>query len=97
MSKRGAVGHSCRCPAVLATAAICSTSSCHRCNSALVEFSLIEESGRTRLTVLESGIGAVTHDDEDTARYLQQHAGGWEKHLGELRDYVASEPTGASG
>lgn len=63
-------------------------------NSALVEFSLIEEAGRTRLRVLESGIGAVTHDEEGKARYIEEHEHGWEKHLGELLDYVASKPRG---
>jgi hypothetical protein len=34
----------------------------------------------------------VTQDDEDKARYLDSHEQGWEKHLGELLDYVASNP-----
>jgi uncharacterized protein YndB with AHSA1/START domain len=63
-------------------------------NSALVEFSLSEEAQGTRLRVLESGIGAVTHDDEGKSRYLESHEQGWEKHLGELLDYVASNPLG---
>jgi uncharacterized protein YndB with AHSA1/START domain len=66
-------------------------------NSALVEFSLAEEDGATRLTVLESGIGAVTHDEQSRARYLEEHERGWVKHLGELRDYVASEPPEVTG
>ncbi len=61
-------------------------------NSALVEFSLIEEADGTRLRVRESGIGAVTHDEDDKARYVEDHAQGWGKHLGELHDHVASEP-----
>jgi uncharacterized protein YndB with AHSA1/START domain len=65
-------------------------------NSALVEFTLIEERGGTRLRVLESGIGAVTHDEESRGRYREEHERGWEKHLGELLDYVASEPRGAT-
>jgi uncharacterized protein YndB with AHSA1/START domain len=65
-------------------------------NSALVEFSLIAEAGGTRLRVLESGIAAVTHDEQDTARYLEEHERGWEKHLGELLDHVASKPRGAT-
>ena len=59
-------------------------------NSALVEFTLTEEAGGTRLRVTESGINAVTDDDEGRARYLESHEGGWERHLGELLDYVAS-------
>jgi len=65
-------------------------------NSALVEFSLIEEVDGTRLRVVESGIDAVTHDEEDKARYLEEHEHGWEKHLGEMLDYVASKPRGAT-
>jgi uncharacterized protein YndB with AHSA1/START domain len=65
-------------------------------NSALVEFSLIEEAGGTRLRVLESGIGAVTHDDQGKARYREEHEQGWERHLGELLDYVAAKSRGAT-
>ena len=59
-------------------------------NSALVEFSLTEEAGGTRLRVVESGIDAVTRDEEDKARYFESHDQGWQRHLRELRDYVAS-------
>lgn len=59
-------------------------------NSALVEFSLVEEAGGTRLRVLESGIRAVTEDEQGAARYLEDHEHGWAKHLGELLAYVAS-------
>jgi uncharacterized protein YndB with AHSA1/START domain len=65
-------------------------------NSALVEFSLIEEASRTRLRVVESGIDAVTQDDEGKARYLEDHEQGWERHLGEMLDYLASKPRGAT-
>jgi uncharacterized protein YndB with AHSA1/START domain len=61
-------------------------------NSALVEFSLIEEAGGTRLKVIESGIDLVTDDDASNARYIEEHGHGWGKHFGELRDYVASKP-----
>ena len=64
-------------------------------NSALVEFSLTEEEGGTRLRVLESGIAAVAHDEQARARYIEDHARGWERHLGELRDYVAAGPRGS--
>jgi uncharacterized protein YndB with AHSA1/START domain len=63
-------------------------------NSALVELTLIEEPNGTRLRVLESDIHAVTHDEESKARYFEDHERGWGKHLGELRDYVASEAHG---
>ncbi len=66
-------------------------------NSALVEFSLIEEAGGTRLRVLESGIDAVTDDDEGAARYLKDHGHGWGKHLGELHDHLAAQSRAATG
>ena len=59
-------------------------------NSALVEFSLIQEAGGTRLKVVESDIAAVARDGEDRDRYLDSHGRGWERHLGELQDYLAS-------
>jgi uncharacterized protein YndB with AHSA1/START domain len=65
-------------------------------NSALVEFTLAEAAGGTRLRVRESGIDAVTHDADGKARYLEDHEHGWEKHLGEMLDYVVSEPRGAT-
>jgi uncharacterized protein YndB with AHSA1/START domain len=58
-------------------------------NSALVEFTLIGEANRTRLRVLESGIEFVTGDGQSKARYVEEHEHGWEKHLGEMVDYVA--------
>jgi uncharacterized protein YndB with AHSA1/START domain len=61
-------------------------------NSALVEFSLIEEAGGTRLKVVESGIDLVTDDETSRSRYIEEHGHGWGKHFGELRDYVASKP-----
>jgi uncharacterized protein YndB with AHSA1/START domain len=60
-------------------------------NSALVEFSLTEEPEGTRLRVVESGIDLVTADEEANARYVDEHEHGWEKHLGELLDYLASK------
>jgi uncharacterized protein YndB with AHSA1/START domain len=65
-------------------------------NSALVEFTLIEEAGGTRLRVLESGIDAVTHGEEGKARYRADHEHGWESHLGEMLDYLASKSHGAT-
>ena len=65
-------------------------------NSALVEFSLTEEANGTRLRVLESGIDAVTHDEQGKARYLEEHERGWAKHLGELVDYVSAKPPGGT-
>jgi uncharacterized protein YndB with AHSA1/START domain len=60
-------------------------------NSALVEFSLVEVADGTRLTVIESGIDAVTHGEEEKARYLADHEHGWGRHFGEMLDYLASK------
>jgi uncharacterized protein YndB with AHSA1/START domain len=65
-------------------------------NSALVEFTLIEDPDGTRLRVVESGIDLVTHDEDGKTRYIQEHEHGWEKHLGEMLDYLASTPRGAT-
>jgi uncharacterized protein YndB with AHSA1/START domain len=65
-------------------------------NSALVEFSLFEEADGTRLTVVESGIDNVTHGEEAKARYVEDHEQGWQRHLGEMHDYVASKPGGTT-
>lgn len=64
-------------------------------NSALVEFTLSEQDGGTLLRVIESGIGAVTPDAEGRSRYLADHEGGWERHLGELAAHLASGPRAA--
>lgn len=66
-------------------------------NSALVEFSLIEEADGTRLRVLESGIDAVTDGEDSKVNYRESHEHGWDRHLGELLDYVASKSRGATG
>jgi uncharacterized protein YndB with AHSA1/START domain len=63
-------------------------------NSALVEFSLTEVAQGTRLRVLESGIDAVAHDEQGRARYSESHQRGWDRHLGELLDYVTSKQLG---
>jgi uncharacterized protein YndB with AHSA1/START domain len=65
-------------------------------NSALVEFSLAEEADGTRLRVIESGIGAVTHDEQSKARYREDHQQGWGRHFGEMRDYLATKPHGTT-
>jgi uncharacterized protein YndB with AHSA1/START domain len=65
-------------------------------NSALVEFTLIGEANRTRLRVLESGIEFVTGDEQSKARYVEEHEHGWEKHLGEMVDYVAANAEAAT-
>ena len=55
-------------------------------NSALVEFSLIEEAGGTRLRVVESGFAQLPED-----AYRKAYGGnteGWARELGELVAYL---------
>ena len=52
-----------------------------RWDALLVEFMLAAEDGGTRLRVLESGF-----ENRDAQRV--DHEGGWEKFLGQLRDYA---------
>ncbi|SRR6266568_9613866 len=58
-------------------------------NSMLVEFTLHDEAGKTRLRVVESGFDEVDWTDEAKAKYAERHTTGWELILGRLRDYAA--------
>ena len=66
-------------------------------NSMLVEFTLSEENGKTRLRVVESGLAAIDWAEEDKARYLDSHSRGWKRHIGELDRYVAAQREAATG
>lgn len=57
--------------------------------SILVEFTLSEELGNTRLRVVESGLRAVDWSDERKADYRDSHSRGWDAHLGDLQKYFA--------
>lgn len=59
-------------------------------NSALVEFTLAEQAGGTRLRVVESGIAAVTSAGTENDKYVSDHGQGWGQHLGELAEHVAT-------
>jgi uncharacterized protein YndB with AHSA1/START domain len=61
-----------------------------RDNSLLVEFTLFPENGRTRLRVVESGFDEVDWSDEAKAKYAEDHADGWHRILGRLREYAAN-------
>lgn len=60
-------------------------------NSMLVEFTLSEEGGNTRLRVVESGLGEVDWAQEEQARYVDDHARGWDGHLSHLGQYMARQ------
>jgi hypothetical protein len=57
----------------------------------LVEFTLRDEGGKTRLRVVESGLATVDWDDEEKAKFLDSHTRGWERHLGSLDEYMAPQ------
>ncbi|OQO90817.1 SRPBCC domain-containing protein [Saccharomonospora piscinae] len=57
-------------------------------NSTLVEFTLAEEQGGTRLTVVESGF--ATLPQQHRAQALDENTGGWEAQLDALRKSVAA-------
>ncbi|HEX5506175.1 MAG TPA: SRPBCC domain-containing protein [Thermomicrobiales bacterium] len=59
-------------------------------NATLVEFRLTAEGAGTRLRVVESGFARLDGTADENARYAEDHGRGWERELGELRDYVAT-------
>jgi uncharacterized protein YndB with AHSA1/START domain len=61
-------------------------------NSLLVEFILEPENGSTRLRVVESGFDAIDWSDEERAKYVEDHANGWQQCLGRLRDLARTKP-----
>jgi uncharacterized protein YndB with AHSA1/START domain len=60
-------------------------------NSLLVEFTLTDEGGNTRLRVVESGFAALERSEEEKVTYAEAHAKGWDVHTASLRDYVAGQ------
>ena len=61
-------------------------------NSLMVEFTLEPEDGGTRLRVVESGFDGIDWSDEERAKYVEDHANGWQHHLGLLRDLPRTNP-----
>jgi uncharacterized protein YndB with AHSA1/START domain len=56
-------------------------------NSVLVEFSLTAQGDdRTRLRVVETGLDGISWPEDEKARYVDDHRGGWATHLGRLED-----------
>jgi uncharacterized protein YndB with AHSA1/START domain len=58
-------------------------------NSTLVEFTLAEEAGGTRLRVVESGFAGLLCSDEQRAANLEGNTEGWRLELGDLEAYAA--------
>ena len=61
-------------------------------NSMLVEFTLSAEGENTRLRVVERGLHALDWAEEEKARYIDDHSLGWNRHLGNLREYTSLRP-----
>jgi uncharacterized protein YndB with AHSA1/START domain len=57
-------------------------------NSTLVEFTLREEGGVTRLRVVESGFADLEWPEEERARDVRANKSGWAAELGELVDHL---------
>jgi uncharacterized protein YndB with AHSA1/START domain len=57
-------------------------------NSTLVEFSLSPEGSGTKLRVVESGILSLDLTDDEKLNHYNEHSGGWEHEIAELRDYA---------
>jgi uncharacterized protein YndB with AHSA1/START domain len=58
-------------------------------NAPLVEFTLFEEGEeRTRVKLVESGLGQLEWDEAEKRRYFDSHAKGWEFHAGRLAGHM---------
>lgn len=64
-------------------------------NSLLVEFTLTDEAGGTRLRVVESGLDELDWSEERRREYREDHSSGWATHMGRLRDLFAQEAAAA--
>jgi uncharacterized protein YndB with AHSA1/START domain len=62
-------------------------------NSMLVEFTLTAEDGKTRVTVVESGLDLVPWPDDEKQGYADSHSNGWARHLGRLSAYAPAAPS----
>jgi uncharacterized protein YndB with AHSA1/START domain len=61
-------------------------------NSLLVEFTLTDEDGATRLRLVESGFRVVDGGDEPgSGAYVANHESGWDQYLAQLRDYITDK------
>lgn len=60
-------------------------------NSLLVEFTLTDEGGNTRLRVTESGFATLERAEEEKTAYYEAHTKGWDVHTMNLRDYVVGQ------
>ncbi|HEU4557746.1 MAG TPA: SRPBCC family protein [Longimicrobium sp.] len=57
-------------------------------NSTLVEFTLADDGGGTRLRVVESGIRTLQMSEEELTDYASLNGKGWTSEMAELQAYV---------
>ncbi|MDA3643406.1 SRPBCC domain-containing protein [Saccharopolyspora indica] len=60
-------------------------------NSTLVEFTLTEESGTTRLRVVESGFAGLVASEEQRRSSFEDNTGGWREVLDEFKQKVEKQ------
>lgn len=61
-------------------------------NSTLVEFTLVAEGDGTRLTVVESGFGALAASPEVQAKTFEDNSGGWPQVLDGTKRKIEESP-----
>lgn len=66
-------------------------------NAPLVEFSLEDRGGSTRLRLVESGLEKVARSDEEKETYFTEHASGWARIAERLRDYAVTQRSTVAG
>jgi uncharacterized protein YndB with AHSA1/START domain len=54
-------------------------------NSTLIEFTLADEDGKTRLRVVESGFGDLVGGDALRRKALEDNTGGWAEEIADLK------------
>jgi uncharacterized protein YndB with AHSA1/START domain len=59
-------------------------------NLTLVEFTLQQEAGGTRLRIVESGFDKLDWSDEAKGEFFDGHDNGWPRFLDRLRDLLAT-------
>jgi uncharacterized protein YndB with AHSA1/START domain len=66
-------------------------------NAPLVEFSLEDRGGSTRLRLVESGLEKIARSEEDKESYFAEHTSGWTQIAERLRDYAPKQRSIVAG
>jgi uncharacterized protein YndB with AHSA1/START domain len=62
-------------------------------NSTMVEFTLVDEDGHTRLQLRESGLHELAWTDDAKQRFVDDHDYGWDVQLPHLREFAEQQAT----